>query len=94
MIDGHRLMLTAWVGDMWILARNAHELETMVADLLEAASTRAGLELSIPKCTWSPVQMRGQDTLERRETEDTHLDLSAMERLPPGQCLRMLGTCA
>lgn len=37
-VDGDRLTLTAWAGDMWIIARNAMDLEAMVADLRATAS--------------------------------------------------------
>lgn len=51
MFNGLRLMLSAWADDSWIIARNAIELETMVADLWEAASRQAGLEVRVPKRT-------------------------------------------
>lgn len=40
--------------------RNASEAEAMVADMQEAASRWAGLELVVPTCTWSSVQRHAQ----------------------------------
>lgn len=66
----------------------------MVADLRKAALRRAGLELRVPECTRSPVQMRGQDATEHQGTKATHPNFAAMNQSALSQCLRILGTFA
>lgn len=86
------MALMAWAGDTWIANRNAAELEAMVADLRAVSSKRAGLELRVPKSTWSPVERREQGAPELRAAEEAHPNLTAMTRLSPGQRLCVQGT--
>lgn len=55
-LQEYRFTLLAWANDTWLVAKNAHELEAIIADLRKTVVRSAGLELGIPKRTWPPVQ--------------------------------------
>lgn len=54
----------------------------MMADLREATLRRAGLELRIPKCTWTSVQRPEQEFAVLRVWHETHPNQQAMRCLP------------
>lgn len=84
----HLLQFVAWAGPTWLLGKNPGELNDMVRDLEKAAARHAGMSLRLAKCT--RTEIRRPDQPATVVPEDC-VSLGAMQELPEGDCMRVLG---